>query len=223
MVTKRRSSIGHNFDPWAVDETFVGGDEYCVQNAGGGCNKSVCRIPMINCELLARHCDVDSQRVFADGRSGQGVCDPTFGACWWNLQAPLSDQDQRFPYADNREMKLVFWVGEGGAHVRSQSLGCEQAPDPDMGVEYETHLAQRLPVLLGRGRRDDVARDLGRACHHAEPWLHADISRRFDFGDRLAALRNKNWLAGTADLFQDSKASCLEFWYRDCFHGFILL
>jgi hypothetical protein len=90
-------------------------------------------------------------------------------------------------------------------------------------IERASHsvcLALGFPVTLVTDGTDDVAKDLGRSRHGAEPPPRR-LPRRYwnNLSERLSAASDADGLTCPAHLRQDAKALGLEFRNRDFLHG----
>src|ERR1700747_1132291 len=57
-----------------------------------------------------------------------------------DLNALFLQQGQHLPYANRRKISVMLWVGDFSGNFRSEPMGLQIAPDPDMRVEQKPHL-----------------------------------------------------------------------------------
>ena len=137
------------------------------------------------------------------GTRGRSRRAPPLGLISPQTDPAFEIQGQRLPSPDWGQPEFVSLVPQFPEDRFSQSLRMMQNPQTNIS-RGAVSIAERLPLTLLVGGRNDIGHNLDRVFHRADPiGSTLDQGRRNDFRDRLAKAGYPDRLLGFTDLFQE--------------------
>src|SRR3989442_8763815 len=106
---------------------------------------------------------------------------------------------------------LTEWILKRCRHPLGQAGGLQEVPGKDGRVGEELHDRRGVPLAVGNGWGNDVARDPSGRAEGAQPGRRLFRRRwRGDLSDRLSLARHQDWPPCALHLGQESETGGLE-------------
>ena len=121
-----------------------------------------------------RHIDGDRGLHYRD--DSHRLPHPAMGVGFERHATTLGKQ-KCFPHADGGKPEFAFMRYKGPPHRVGKSLRVEQAPQPDVRIEQESHLIECFPDGEIRRGSNEVPVDLTMVLHGSQP-IRGRIRRR---------------------------------------------